>query len=122
MMKVRHGGRFAAEDAIPPFYWDLIRACWAQNPTDRPTSAQIVELLVRDRQWVFDRTDDKSARRVRVLNARPAPERNRSSSLHREQRCHSTNIWIIGYDKGESQPKASPEVSDNQSARVFEQT
>jgi serine/threonine protein kinase len=57
MKAISRGARFARTEAIPPFYWNLIQACWTQNPTERPSAAQIVELLLRDRRWVLDESN-----------------------------------------------------------------
>jgi serine/threonine protein kinase len=42
---------------IPYFYWDLITACWADDPEERPSFEQILALLRADRSWVFPGTD-----------------------------------------------------------------
>jgi serine/threonine protein kinase len=57
MQNVQRGSRYACVDGMPPFYWDLIQACWAQDPDARPSIAQIVQLLVNDRRWVFEGTN-----------------------------------------------------------------
>jgi hypothetical protein len=57
MTRVRLGARLAYVKEIPDFFWALIRACWAQNPDQRPSVAQIVQLLVTDRSWLFAGTN-----------------------------------------------------------------
>jgi serine/threonine protein kinase len=57
MTRVRLGARLAYVKEIPDFYWALILACWSQNPDQRPSIAQVVQLLVIDRSWVFPGTN-----------------------------------------------------------------
>jgi serine/threonine protein kinase len=57
--KVQTGSRYAYVDGMPPFYWDLIRACWAGDPNKQPSAVQIVQLLVNDRRWVFEGANTK---------------------------------------------------------------
>jgi hypothetical protein len=72
--KIKAGERFIRPSSMPPFYWDLIQACWAQKPSERPSFVQIVDLLRTDRRWVFDGTDDGelSAYEEKVLRDLPA--------------------------------------------------
>jgi serine/threonine protein kinase len=74
MNKVRQGCRLARDDSIPPFYWDLITACWAQNPDARPSVGQIVHLLEHDRAWVFPGTNEAELRRYEQLVLEPVEE------------------------------------------------
>jgi hypothetical protein len=58
MTRVKFGARLAYVKEIPDFYWELIRACWTQNPNQNPTIAQVVQLLVGNRECVFEGTND----------------------------------------------------------------
>jgi serine/threonine protein kinase len=75
--EVQRGGRFVYDESIPPFYWDLIRACLAEDPAHRPSFAQIVGLLRSDPRSVLDGTDDSalSAYEAKVLPAEFRPVR-----------------------------------------------
>jgi len=42
---VSKGFRPPVEPFLPPYMQQLISACWAQNPTDRPPMKQVVEVL-----------------------------------------------------------------------------
>jgi serine/threonine protein kinase len=43
--EIRGGRRFKYSPNISPFYWELIRACWASEPGARPTFRAIVEQM-----------------------------------------------------------------------------
>ena len=48
LMKISRGLRPLKPKSIPDVYWDLIQKCWKQNPNDRPTFDEIVEMLKND--------------------------------------------------------------------------
>jgi Ras-related protein Rab-2A len=43
---IGRGARFVDDAAIPDFYWNLMNQCWKAAPGKRPTSSDIVELLL----------------------------------------------------------------------------
>jgi serine/threonine protein kinase len=45
LQRISRGARFVRDPGISNFYWDLITACWHQNPELRPTFDTIVQLL-----------------------------------------------------------------------------
>ncbi|KAK8881221.1 hypothetical protein M9Y10_003955 [Tritrichomonas musculus] len=49
MLKIGKGLRLAKPDHISDQYWDLIQKCWKQEPKDRPTFEEIVEILKDDK-------------------------------------------------------------------------
>ncbi|OHT00581.1 hypothetical protein TRFO_07923 [Tritrichomonas foetus] len=44
--KVEKGDRFEIPQGVPPFWENLIKQCWKQNPLKRPTFCDIVKLLI----------------------------------------------------------------------------
>jgi serine/threonine protein kinase len=57
MTKVVMGGRFARQPGIPDPFWDLITACWAHVPSDRPSFEEIVKLMLTTDDFVLEGTD-----------------------------------------------------------------
>ena len=49
MMKIGRNYRPKRPENIPDHYWDLIQKCWQQNPDDRPTFEEIVNILKDDK-------------------------------------------------------------------------
>ena len=49
MMKIGRGDRPARKENIPDVYWELIQQCWKQDPNDRLTFDEIVEILRNDK-------------------------------------------------------------------------
>lgn len=47
--KILEGKRFKRRDEITDAYWELITGCWSHNPMERPSSAEIVEMMKSDR-------------------------------------------------------------------------
>jgi serine/threonine protein kinase len=56
-MKVARGLRFERRPEIPESFWCLITVCWHQDPTVRPTFAEIVEQLEMSPDLVFPGTN-----------------------------------------------------------------
>lgn len=54
---VTNGYRMVKPKGAPEKIWELICACWANTPNDRPSFAQIVDLLLNDDEIVFPETD-----------------------------------------------------------------
>ena len=48
MMKISRRMRPVRPKSIPDVYWDLIQKCWVQDPNERPTFSEIVEMLKND--------------------------------------------------------------------------
>lgn len=48
-MKIGKGLRLIKPERIPEHYWELIQKCWQQEPPDRPTFDDIVEILKDDK-------------------------------------------------------------------------
>ena len=46
--KICEGQRPLRPKSIPDNYWNLIQQCWSQDPNDRPTFAEITEILKND--------------------------------------------------------------------------
>jgi serine/threonine protein kinase len=57
MMRVAKGERMVRPEKIPDSLWRLIEVCWHQDPTKRPTFAEIVDRLKTSRDHVFPGTD-----------------------------------------------------------------
>jgi serine/threonine protein kinase len=55
--RVGEGARLRRTPRISDFYWNLIKLCWAQNPSERMTFAQIVGYLKEHRNE-YAMTDD----------------------------------------------------------------
>ena len=51
--QVANGARLKRVSEIPDQYWDLIQRCWKQNPDERPTFEEIVEIL-KDDKYAFE--------------------------------------------------------------------
>ncbi|KAK8871772.1 hypothetical protein M9Y10_007513 [Tritrichomonas musculus] len=49
LIKIRNGKRLKKREKIPNHYWELIQRCWQQNPEDRPTFEEIVNILKNDK-------------------------------------------------------------------------
>lgn len=49
MVSISRGIRPMRQDNIPDCYWELIQKCWQQNPDDRPTFEEIVNILKDDK-------------------------------------------------------------------------
>lgn len=49
MMEIGRGNRPARKENIPDVYWELIQQCWKQDPNDRLTFDEIVEILRNDK-------------------------------------------------------------------------
>lgn len=49
MMRISKGDRPVKPEGIPEHYWELIQRCWKQNPDERPTFDEIVNLLKNDK-------------------------------------------------------------------------
>lgn len=47
--KIGRGERPRKMEFIPDHYWELIEACWSQDPSERPTFAEIVDILKDDK-------------------------------------------------------------------------
>ena len=45
---IAKGWRPSRPELVPDHYWDLIQKCWHQNPNERPTFAEITEILKND--------------------------------------------------------------------------
>ncbi|KAK8895588.1 hypothetical protein M9Y10_024058 [Tritrichomonas musculus] len=42
---------------IPKIYRDLIEACWSQNPDDRPTFSEIVDMIKNNDEFITENVD-----------------------------------------------------------------
>lgn len=51
--KIGRGERPRKMEFIPDHYWELIEACWSQDPSERPTFAEIVDIL-KDDKFIFN--------------------------------------------------------------------
>ncbi|KAK8882419.1 hypothetical protein M9Y10_045061 [Tritrichomonas musculus] len=47
--KIGRGERPRKMEFIPDHYWELIEACWSQDPSERPTFTEIVDILKDDK-------------------------------------------------------------------------
>ena len=52
MKNIIRGKRPIRQNNIPDCYWQLIERCWKQFPEERPTFAEITEIL-KDDQYVL---------------------------------------------------------------------
>ena len=57
MKDLSKGKRPKINGPVSKPYKDLIQKCWSQNPTDRPTFADIVKMLRNDSLFMTDSTD-----------------------------------------------------------------
>jgi serine/threonine protein kinase len=57
MIRVLRGARFKKTDKIPAVYWDIIQACWAPAPTDRPTFQDLIDAFVANHNYAFPGTN-----------------------------------------------------------------
>ena len=46
---IKSGQRVSKSESIPDAYWTLIEKCWKQDPKERPTFAEITDILIDDR-------------------------------------------------------------------------
>lgn len=46
---ISEGARPVKTQNIPDHYWNLIQKCWAQEPLERPSFEEIVEILKSDK-------------------------------------------------------------------------
>lgn len=51
------GARFVGSELIPPFYWELIKACWCPDPDERPSFADLLMRFRTDRRWILEGSD-----------------------------------------------------------------
>lgn len=58
MSKIAKGERPEFKYTIPDSYKDLIERCWDQNPSARPTFAEITEELVSNHDYITDLVDE----------------------------------------------------------------
>lgn len=54
MHHIGQGKRPIRDNNIPNCYWELIERCWNQNQEERPTFAEITEILKDDRYVLHD--------------------------------------------------------------------
>jgi hypothetical protein len=58
MIRIGKGARFTRVAGINDFYWELITRCWHQAPEQRPSFAEILEILRKNRtEYAFPGTD-----------------------------------------------------------------
>lgn len=61
-----HESRLQSMEGIPDFYSELMESCWHEDPTKRPTSKQMCDLVFN---WYFQKTQDVTTEiedRIRV--------------------------------------------------------
>lgn len=60
LSRVTKGGRPRIDEDLPEFYQDLICQCWAQDPDERPSFAQIIKLFIDNKKELsnFDLVDE----------------------------------------------------------------
>jgi Ras-related protein Rab-2A len=100
MEAVGRGARFVDDPAIPDFYWNLMNLCWKTAPEKRPTSSDIVNLLLSSPEdYSLPGTDADQLREYerRVIGVRPSAagssafvEEFRSRYLHSRIRPDDT--------------------------------
>jgi serine/threonine protein kinase len=56
MNYIKEGQRPTIPSYVPRPFADLMAVCWSQNPRDRPTFKQIIDLMA-DRSFIYDDTD-----------------------------------------------------------------
>jgi serine/threonine protein kinase len=62
MQRVMDGRRAEIGSDIVPFVRSLIESCWAQNPEDRPSFAQIMDILNQNDFKIFPTVNSASVR------------------------------------------------------------